>query len=551
MPELGELSAGVTFRGSWKSDDIVRRPVRATNGFHVDFVAWPTPCPTYQRNIIGGLQRRTCRVVPKPAHSNYLEFKAFCSEFIRLNFPQLDADADLSFSTWINNTNYSLKRRSALADLRKSYEDGEWSVFEHKSLLVKCFIKDEPYVAYKYPRGIYSRSDNYKVVFGPIVKAIESVVYEMPYFIKHVPSDQRASFVHSLFGDVVGELSNDSGHSFRIVGSDYTSFEAHLTPQMFEIEFMVYDWVCANLPNYVSELRPLFCQLARKNFCVFKYVNAIIPGTRMSGEMNTSLGNGVLNLLVWKFMAHKFNLSNDVCLVEGDDLIATYVGPKLSAGQYESIGFLCKLDYFSDVCEASFCGQVFDSASYRTICDPIKVLLNFGWVGAKYLNASGKTMAELARARAMSLLCQYPGCPILESFSRYVLRMTPGKYRLSADESLYRVRLLQDMFSNCNWRMRKSVNWSSRLLMMKVFKVDVLDQIELEKYFDSLSSTAPIVHPAIYSYVENVHFEYYNKYVMGHIGRENVMSLTLSQVHLKFLTKLYEFQKRNAEEGQK
>jgi acyl-[acyl carrier protein]--UDP-N-acetylglucosamine O-acyltransferase len=41
--------------------------------------------------------------------------------------------------------------------------------------------------------------------------------------------------------------------------------------------------------------------------------------TRVSGEVSTSLGNTLLNILVWKWIAHKLKLGDNDIIAEGDD----------------------------------------------------------------------------------------------------------------------------------------------------------------------------------------------------------------------------------------
>jgi hypothetical protein len=88
--------------------------------------------------------------------------------------------------------------------------------------------------------------------------------------------------------------------------TDYSSFEAHFTAEIMKlVEFQLYRHCTNTLP-----IGPKFMSLCEEAFTGINRLNSkafmiLIEATRMSGEMNTSLGNGFFNMMVTLFLASR------------------------------------------------------------------------------------------------------------------------------------------------------------------------------------------------------------------------------------------------------
>jgi len=142
----------------------------------------------------------------------------------------------------------------------------------------------------------------------------------------------------------------------------------------------------------------------------------------MSGDMNTSLGNGFTNLMLTLFIASEKSIDIDG-FVEGDDGI--WVCSQLPTPRdYLDLGFTIKIEVHDDPREASFCGLIY-GASGQIIRNPVRFLQTFGWTGS-FIEAGEKTMYELLRAKALSACYETPSCPIVGAVAREALRVTEG-----------------------------------------------------------------------------------------------------------------------------
>jgi hypothetical protein len=357
----------------------------------------------------------------------------------------------------------------------------------------------------------------FKIVVGPYFKLIEKEVFKLKHFIKKIPVADRPQYLRDRFGFMDGDVGDDLENRLRIFITDYTSYEASFTKDIFEAcEFQLYEYMTSLLPGGCHFMSLLRKYLTGTNKLIFNDLLVQLEACRMSGEMNTSLGNGFTNLMVFLFNMSESGISHYDCIFEGDDGLTTYYGPKLDASLYSRLGFIIKMVYLKSANTASFCGQVFDYETLTVITDPVKVLLNLAWVHTQYLTASDKVHKELLRARAMSLLALYPGCPIIQSVAVCYMRLTEGSRWRFGGESFWYVRTRAHMFGQgLNPR---PVSPAARLLMQQVFGITERDQQSLERYFDSMSSISTIRHPVLARYCSTEAYQYNRQYVMRYGG---------------------------------
>jgi len=156
---------------------------------------------------------------------------------------------------------------------------------------VKGHCKDETYPDIKPLRLINAREDFSKGFLGPIFSSIEHQVCKLPWFIKYIPVQDRP---RAIMDKLIREGA-------MYVCTDYTSFEAHFEPHiMWALEEPLYRFMCVDLP---AEERDGFMRFwhehvrGKNKLDIADQLNCTLPGVRMSGEMNTSLGNGWCNLV--------------------------------------------------------------------------------------------------------------------------------------------------------------------------------------------------------------------------------------------------------------
>lgn len=363
-----------------------------------------------------GFMQRLLGDVPKPDNVLIGELAEFVLGYCQKHFPRVLVP---SFEEWLAQTPYTESRKYELREAYEGLRGGRPTARQCSH--VDSFGKSESYPSYKHLRLINSRCDAFKVWSGPMFKAIESVVYELPEFIKHVAVPDRPR--------VIRNLQKAGAFYYQ---TDFTAFERHFVPDIYNaIECVLYKHCLGD----TTDAQYLCNALTGENKMRTRTgVRANVRARRMSGDMCTSLGNGFTNLMLAKFIAHKKGGVLDG-VVEGDDGLFTSTVP-LCKEDYEKLGFTIKIDTIANPCHGSFCGMIF-SESGQIIRNPRRFLQNFGWT-LSFINAGTQIMDQLLRAKALSAAYETPNCPIVGVIARRALQKTRGVTPRFVDDGYHR-----------------------------------------------------------------------------------------------------------------
>lgn len=455
-------------------------------GCEVLGAALPHPDPSDPQTMEAGVRKRFAMKPPDADKTFLRDFSRFVRDWVRKNIPRLEPDCDQSFDSWLLRTNYPDWRKE---ELREVYGKLEGDIHQRKFKVVKMFMKDECYGEYKHARAINGRCDEAKCIIGPVVKLMEDVLYKHPAFIKHVPVSERPAYVAGFYrpGD-------------RVVVTDYSSFEALFTSElMAACEQQLFKWMVSALPNRRELEKWMKETWMGTNRCENKHFVVSIPGTRMSGEMTTSLANGFSNLMMMSFVCRSLGAEAQG-VVEGDDGLFYVRGRVPSEEDFARLGLIIKLAELREAAIGSFCGMIFDEDDKAIIADGMKHLVKFGWGTAQYRRSKQTKRKMLLRAKSLSLAYQYAGCPILNSLAKYGLRVTRGArvdQLIERERNVYLREVLINMPRDEKDIVFKEPTLRTRELYFEVFGVTVQDQLDIERYLDGLNTIQPLSCPAI------------------------------------------------------
>jgi len=444
------------------------------------------------------------------------KLRRFTLRFCKKNFKPLAPDVDCSFEAWLEKTNYSGERKAQLRKVREEVVDLR---YQKKFWKCKSFMKDETYGEYKAARLINSRHDAFKTVFGPIIKLIEEEVYKYPSFVKHIPVADYPRYL--------SEMLEADGSVYA--STDFTAMECHFKKVMMEtMEFVLYKYMTRNLPGF-REFMVCLAIKAGINVCLFKYFIVKCIARRMSGEMDTSLGNGFANLMIIKFTWWRLNRSDPPCAVEGDDGLIK-CDPSLVPTEewFKALGFTIKMEINSLFQLASFCGMVFDKSEMINITSPAKVILNFPWLRSVYLNAKQSKKLQLLRAKALSYAYQYPGCPMVDALAHACMRatsnITVSRKLVTHGLDTYQKAKVEAALDGA-WKLkRRFCGAETRLLMEKKHGLPVDIQLTFERICDNINSLVDLDCLVLLEpYVHRDTISYYDSYVRAGL-EDNVFS---------------------------
>lgn len=452
------------------------------------FSALPPPMPDvyHSKTIEAGVNYRVGRRRDQITAINVRKLRSFTRRFCFENLDPIPVEDFLTEEQWLESSNYNEARK---AELRKAGSRVKDEGLLKKDYANNCFGKVESYcsqeacdpnvllrdVKYKHARGIYSRSDKFKAWFGPIAKSMENAVFKLPDFIKHTPQIDRPKYIHD-------RLYRVGAH---YICTDHTSFESSISPQMMEcIELQVYNHLLRNHPDYLVIKKVLHEALASNQKCYFRDFTATLLG-RMSGEMVTSLGNGLTNLISFKFIAHELGWSDVVGVVEGDDGLFAVNGSIPTPQQWAELGFLVKMEMHDDLSLSTFCQVVYDS-HFRPSISPLKAIITTCWTDSKYRCTSKKRILEgLLLAKILSLKCRAWCNPVIWAFgSRVESFIQPGTIPVALDSYW--------QLNGQNWQ---EPDMEQRLLCEVAWGVTIPEQLYLERLFLNMTGYCQILDP--------------------------------------------------------
>jgi len=470
----------------------------------------PRPDPSHPPSAVAAIVKRFGYKPPPLERRLKRKFRRFIQLWMRRNLVPLTDEEIPTFELWLASTPYTSSRKEELAKLWKLY-CADPSRYNFKK--VKSFIKDETYPEYKYPRLINSRIDAAKCYFGPIVQAVSDHLFSLPWFIKKIPVPDRPVAIRDLLYSV--------GTDVDYVFTDYTAFEAHFTKEIMDItQVELFKYMLKDC--HQQEWLDVYSQtMAGRNHLTFKYFDAQLDATRMSGEMDTSLSNGFSNLMLFLFACHERGATDVVGFVEGDDGLFR-VTPSTSAPtakDFSDLGFTIKIEHTENLSEASFCGQVYDMSDLIVVTDPKEVVLRLGWTNKKYTAASLATRMQLLRAKAYSLVYQYHGCPILDVLGRRLLHLTEGTNIepriLDSLDQWERQKLVAAMTSKLPTPIEPGQN--TRNLVSKLYDVSISEQLAMEKKFSTIELG---LHDNPFNTVDPSWIDYFERYSLDHRVRD-------------------------------
>lgn len=508
------------------NDRNFRRPVAGSLGMHIEGAACPHPDLTDSSTTLEGAMYRLGIQIPGYGKLSR-PFRRFVTKWCVKNLKPLSPDTDTSVETWLHGTNYTLARKVELLMKYHKIRDP----FDPKYAIVKAFIKDEFYPEYKHARAINSRTDEFKCLTGPIFQKIGEVLFARPEFIKKIPVHDRPKYI-------LDKIFQEGG---KYISTDFSSFEAHFRKDVMEdCEFIMYRHMTQHLPDHIQFMRLVEEVIGGENRIEFKNIILKLVAHRMSGEMNTSSGNGFSNLMFINFICTKLlKLKNVRTIIEGDDSLTSFCGKTPTTAQFKDFGLRIKIEEHLDMCRASFCGMVFDITEQANVSDPREVLATFGWTTYRYIRSKPSVHKTLLRCKALSLAYQYPACPILSSLARSVLRLTRSYETKNFAEkqghhlfNQYDVELFKiaEMRNRQGKLLFEQPGPRTRSLVEELYGISVRTQVEIESYFDSLEVIGPLNHPAILSIMPELWKTNYERYHAN---------LPVSSINFEYPTQLW------------
>jgi hypothetical protein len=386
----------------------------------------------------------------------------------------------------------------ALAELRT----GNHSVAEDAE--IKVFIKlektDRTTKADPVPRVISPRNPRYNIRVGRYLKPLEERIFKSLGRLFGHKTVMKGMDVRDT-----ARVMREKWDMFRdpvAIGLDASRFDQHVSRAALEFEHQIY-YDCYKRKVHKDKLKKLLSyQLINK--CtgyaedgVLKYVK---EGTRMSGDMNTSLGNCVLMCtMIHAYLLHRGvngQLANNgddcVVFIERHDL------PKFSEGLFDwfwDMGFNMQIEkpvFEFEQVEFCQCKPVFDGVVWRMCRNPVSALAKDSVL--LHPNATENYFRLWLNAIGLGGIAISGGMPIFQSFYQMCVRNGITSY-VSKQNSKTKtmadaVELLPFYMRETGMKGRETVSPVTpecRASFWAAYGTTPDEQICLEKYYDGMS----------------------------------------------------------------
>lgn len=416
---------------------------------------------------------------PKPVHFSHS--LSLVGERLKRLLPKTtpwSEDEFLASCKGAKKRRYEAAAESLLQE-RLSGKDARVEVFI-KYEKTDCTSKVDPV-----PRVISPRTPRYNLMLGRYIKKIEHKIfksirklYGSPTVLKGFNAYQSATILRDKW---------DRFSSPVAIGLDASRFDQHVSLDALRWEHDIY-LSCFPLAKHRNELKWLL-SLQEHNQCVGYcpdgQLSYSIDGTRMSGDMNTSLGNCVLMCsMVYQYAKDK-NIVLEL-VNNGDDCVVVLDKADLnrfSDGLYEwffDMGFDMKVeDPVYDFGAIEFCQTkpIYDGSRWIMCRNPRAVLSKDTCLLQPY--QSSRQIAHWLYAVGMGGIRMTGGLPVLQNFYQAYIRYgRPGR-QPQEYMSWYQSKQLVNMDRDFG-----TVTPEARLSMYDSFGITPCEQQEMEHFFD-------------------------------------------------------------------
>jgi len=378
---------------------------------------------------------------------------------------------------------------------------------------VKTFTKDEYRKPGGAPRAIQPRSPRYNVMMGRYIKHLEHRLFEYIDRIFDPVGDHR-TVAKGMSMDTRGSVIHDMWSSYDdpvAIGLDASRFDQHINPLLLNIEHDFYRAASTG----VGDLMPTLNYLLRHQMVnVGRYYDKAggsikyqVVGNRMSGDMNTSLGNVIIMCcLMNSYMKHVGLEGKAKMLNDGDDCVIIMESQHVKQFRkgleywFKRMGItMCYDGIYTQLEQIEFCQArpVCINDKYRLIPRPTKRLYS-DLVTTKHL-ASRKVYHKWMGAVAGCGLAGSDGVPIFRSFYKWIAR---SSYPWIPDKDDYYYKFRSDLTAGMEYR-NLDISWKSRISFYHAFDITPDEQMSLECYFDDkmkLQWSPPIKGEVTWSY---------------------------------------------------
>lgn len=383
------------------------------------------------------------------------------------------------------------KRQRYLEALERYFRYGISPFDGHCTMFCKAERMDGAAKVDPDPRAIQFRSAKFCVALAQFLQPIEHYIYGMDGFSAGVPpsrniakglnQSQRAELLHRKMSHFLRPV---------VISLDASRFDKHVNIALLKIEHSIY--LASNSHFLFRKLLSMQLVSIVKSKYGLKYV---VMGRRMSGDMNTALGNCLLMLIMLLAYMTSLAIPKWDCLDDGDDCLLIVEEEALAAilssvvEHFLNYGMVMKVERVaSSLHKVVFCQSSvveYTEARFKFVRD-YKAVISKALCGIRHWT-DPKYRLKVLRAIGLCELVLNLGVPVLQSFAVAILRNVgrPTDLNLASDGLKSRVaRELKALGVTASEVRPRPITAVARESFAEAFDCPVDEQLHYEQFFD-------------------------------------------------------------------
>lgn len=358
------------------------------------------------------------------------------------------------------------------------------------------FLKGEKWHADKAGRLISARHPRYNVEVGRYICPIEHKLYQAvdaaygaPTIMKGYTPERRAAVVRSHWSSFVEPVA---------VGQDFSKFDQHISAEALSYEHGFYLGAyggCSELQRLLSWQLETTCYANVRDGKV-KYR---VSGGRMSGDMNTALGNCLISAgLIWAY-AREIGVRIKA-VVDGDDSVAFMEKADLARYLGGIVEWMAKRGFklvaeepVHTIARVEFCQCRYVAADPPTMVrNPVKAITqDHAWIEDASL-----TYLEVLAATGLGGLALYGNIPVLGAYYHMLARVTSLSRRTLKRINFQSTWLRDAIFTGGTYA---APSEAARYSLWEAWGVTPGEQRALEQHFLGMRVQKPDCHDTYYN----------------------------------------------------
>ncbi len=426
-------------------------------------------------NQLVSIHNRVCGAVPQPTPAG-LDLMRQGVRILSRSIPKTTQEEIGAFYQ-----HYSGPKRARYERARRALlDEGVVKKDAGVTAFIKC-EKTSPIKRNPDPRAIQFRDAKYCVALASFLKPIEPHLYNVRATTKYLRGHTR------LVGKGLNQVQRAALLRRKmeqfcrpvVLSLDMSRFDQHVSREALEIEHSLY--LQSNSDPWFRTLLSYQLDNLVRTRLGYRYRTR---GKRMSGDMNTALGNCVLMLaMIMGCFETVFKVVYDI-LDDGDDCLLIIEEDQLSRVLAElpalvlTMGHELKIENIARTLEdVEWCQSkpVFDGERWKFVRNPFKVM-SCCLVGTRWYRQPPRVRREFLAGLAICEASLNAGVPVLQEYAKALARNSHGATARFDTNSGEWWRYVREM------RVRKTdiITDESRLSFAQAFGISVEDQHHYE-----------------------------------------------------------------------